>query len=141
MIAKQLSSVTNAAGIRMTALLLMLAAAAGGCGDKPNQTAMTMCQKAVATAADAEMDRVWAQVRAVMQAADRSAGSDPVEGGNVAALLVSQRAWLAFRNAECKIKSYEWRGGTMQPFTENQCLTQVTRSRTQQLRAMLSWQR
>ena len=124
----------------MTGFLLMLAAAASACGDKPNQTAMTMCQKAAATVADAEMNRVWTQVRAAMQSADRSAGSSPA-AGNVAALLAAQRAWLTFRDAECRIESYEWRGGTMQPFTENQCLTQLTRSRTQQLRAMLSWQR
>jgi len=99
-----------------------------------------MCQKAAATVADAEMNRVWTQVRATMQSADRSAGSSPA-AGNVAALLAAQRAWLTFRDAECRIESYEWRGGTMQPFTENQCLTQLTRSRTQQLRAMLSWQR
>lgn len=123
----------------MIAVFLMLAA--GNCGDKPNQTAMTMCQRAVASAADVEMNQVWRRVRAVMQAADRSAGSNAAEAGNVAALLASQRAWLTFRDAECRIESYEWRGGTMQPFTENQCLAQVTRSRTQQLQEMLSWQR
>lgn len=123
----------------MIALLLMMAA--GGCGDRPNQTAMTMCQKAAADAADVEMNQVWIRLRGVMQAADRSAGSNTAEAGNVAALLASQRAWLTFRDAECLVESYEWRGGTMQPFTANQCLTQVTRSRTQQLREMLNWQR
>ena len=119
----------------MIGLLLLLAAgAADTCGDKPNQTAMTMCEKAVADRADAEMNVAWKQVYPAMQRLDRTQ-----EPGFSAALLASQRAWIAFRDAECRIESYEWRGGTMQPFTENQCRTEVTRTRTRQLRMMLDW--
>ncbi|GGE73229.1 lysozyme inhibitor LprI family protein [Sphingomonas prati] len=126
----------------MIVLLMALAAAtAGNCGDKPNQTAMTMCQRAVAAQADANLNRIWKQAYAAMQQADRtlSMGVNTSEPGYAAALLASQRAWLAFRNAECRIESYEWRGGTMQPFTASQCLAEVTRQRTAQLRAMLGW--
>ncbi|MFD1950516.1 lysozyme inhibitor LprI family protein [Sphingomonas arantia] len=127
----------------MISLLISLAAATAGCGDKPNQTAMTMCQQAVAAQADADMDRTWKQVYATMQQADRDRADEakPTEPGFAAALLASQRAWLAFRDAECRIESYEWRGGTMQPFTAGQCLAAVTRQRTAQLRAMLGWTR
>jgi len=116
-------------------LLIIAATVTGSCGDRPNQTAMTMCQKAAADVADAEMSWTWVKVKAKMQAADRA------EAGNVAALLASQRAWLAFRDAECRIESYEWRGGSMQAYTENQCLTEVTKARTRQLRGMLEWTR
>ncbi|WP_442679971.1 lysozyme inhibitor LprI family protein [Sphingomonas sp. ASY06-1R] len=122
--------------------MLLAAAAAGNCGDKDNQTAMSMCQAQVAAQADREMNRVWAQVYPVMQQADRDYDR-PKMGGNAepgfaAALLASQRAWLAFRDAQCRIESYEWRGGTMQPFRESQCLTDVTLARTRQLRATLT---
>ena len=115
-------------------LLFLAAGAADTCGDKPNQTAMTMCEKAVADRADAEMNLAWKQVYPAMQRLDRIQ-----EPGFAAALLASQRAWIAFRDAECRIESYESRGGSMQPFTENQCRAEVTRTRTRQLRMMLDW--
>lgn len=124
----------------MSALLMILAAAAANCGDKPNQTAMTMCAAAQSNQADAEMNRVWKQVTAQMQRSDRDEPStDRSDVGFAPALLASQRAWLAFRDAECRIESYEWRGGSMQPFTYNQCLTELTQQRTRQLRAIISW--
>lgn len=122
-------------------LMMLLAAASAGCGDRPNQTAMTICQRAAAERADAQMNRAWAQVYQAMRRADRS---DPPAArrsatGYAAALLASQRAWLTFRDAQCRIESYEGRGGTMQPFAENQCLADVTVARTRQLHAMLAW--
>lgn len=117
----------------MMGVVVLLAAAATNCGDKPNQTAMTMCQKAVADQADAEMNRAWTPLYAKMKLRDRD------EPDYAAALLAAQRAWLAFRDAECRIESYEWRGGSMQPFTANQCRAAVTRTRTRQLVEMSGW--
>lgn len=124
----------------MSALMMILAVAASNCGDKPSQAAMTMCQAQVSERADAEMNWVWKQVYAQMQRSDReeptTTGSDP---GFAPALLASQRAWLTYRDAECRIESYEWRGGSMQPFTYNQCTTSLTQERTRQLRAIITW--
>ncbi|MCC2977434.1 lysozyme inhibitor LprI family protein [Sphingomonas sp. PL-96] len=124
----------------MLLIALALATAADDCGDKDNQAAMTMCEKAVADRTDAEMNRVWKTVQASMQQADRDDGGDRVGKGEPSyaqALLASQRAWLAFRDAQCRIASYEWRGGSMEPFAYNQCLAAVTAARTQQLRELL----
>ena len=125
----------------MLLIAVLALATAEDCGDKPSQTAMTMCQGALAEAAGAEMSRVWKSAQAAMQQADRDQDTPPPksEPGYAQALLASQRAWLAFRDAECRIESYEWRGGSMAPFTENQCMTELTKARTQQLRAMLNW--
>jgi uncharacterized protein YecT (DUF1311 family) len=124
----------------MSAFLMILVAAASNCGGKLSQTAMTMCQAQVSEQADAEMNRVWKQVYAQMQRSDReeptTTQSDP---GFAPALLASQRAWLTYRDAECQIESYEWRGGSMQPFTYNQCTTALTQERTRQLRAIITW--
>lgn len=127
----------------LIALALAGAAAAEDCGDKQTQTAMTMCEKAAADRADAEMNRVWKTVQAAMQRADRDDGGGRMGKGEPSyaqALLASQRAWLAFRDAQCRIASFEWRGGTMEPFAANQCLVAVTTARTQQLRELL-WDR
>lgn len=123
--------------------LALAGAAADDCGDRQTQTAMTMCEKAVADRADAEMNRVWKTVQASMQQADRDDGGDRVGKGEPSyaqALLTSQRAWLAFRDAQCRIASYEWRGGSMEAFAANQCLAAVTTARTRQLRELL-WDR
>lgn len=126
----------------MSALLpLLLAAAAtasSNCGDQPTQTGMTMCFGEEATRADTEMNAVWKQVQTSMQRLDRDADAPTTrEPGFAQALLASQRAWLAFRDTECRIESYEHRGGSMQPATENQCMAGITRQRTEQLRALL----
>jgi uncharacterized protein YecT (DUF1311 family) len=119
---------------------MILAAAASNCGDKPSQTAMTMCQADVSDRADAEMNRVWKQVYAQMQRSDRDEPSTARSDlGFAPALLASQRAWLTYRDAECQIESYEWKGGSMQPFTYNQCMTSLTQERTRQLRAIITW--
>jgi uncharacterized protein YecT (DUF1311 family) len=127
----------------LIALALAGAAVADDCGDKDNQTAMTMCEKDVADQADAEMNRVWKTVQASMQQVDREDGGDQVGKGEpnyAQALLASQRTWLAFRDAQCRIAGYEWRGGSMEAFAANQCLAAVTTARTQQLRELL-WDR
>ncbi len=127
----------------MWGLAMLLAAAASNCGDKDNQTAMNMCQAEVAARADDEMNRVWKQVYPAMQREDRSYDRPKLEGarepGYAAALLASQRAWLTFREAQCRIESYEWRGGSMQALRESQCRTDVTLARIRQLRATLSY--
>lgn len=124
----------------MSVLLMMLAAAATDCGDKPSQTAMTMCQSEAAERADAEMNRTWERVYAQMQQTDRSTpAAERPSPGFAPALLASQRAWLKYRDAECRIESYEWAGGSMQPFTYNQCLGKLTADRTRQLQAMAAW--
>jgi uncharacterized protein YecT (DUF1311 family) len=123
--------------------LALAGAATEDCGDKDNQTAMTMCEKAVVDRADAEMNRVWKTVQASMQQVDRDDGGDRVGKGEPSyaqALLASQRTWLAFRDAQCRIAGYEWRGGSMEGFAANQCLAAVTTARTQQLRELL-WDR
>jgi uncharacterized protein YecT (DUF1311 family) len=124
----------------MSALVMILAAAASNCGDKSSQTAMTMCQAEVSERADAEMNRVWKQVYAQMKRSDREEPTPTrSDQGFAPALLASQRAWLTYRDAECQIESYEWRGGSMQPFTYNQCTTALTQERTRQLRAIITW--
>lgn len=124
----------------MTVVLMILAAAATNCGDKPSQTGMTMCQGTAAAQADRDMTRAWTHVYAEMQQADR--GEPKTERstpGFAAALLASQRAWLKYRDAECQIESYESLGGSLQPFTYNLCLTDLTKARTRQLQMVDGW--
>ena len=54
------------------------------------------------------------------------------------ALLTSQRAWIAYRDANCRVFSYEYRGGSAQGLSNRVCLIRVTRARTAELRLLQS---
>jgi uncharacterized protein YecT (DUF1311 family) len=46
----------------------------------------------------------------------------------------AQRAWIAFRDAECTYESAENEGGSIYPMVYSGCLTRLTKLRTQQLK-------
>jgi uncharacterized protein YecT (DUF1311 family) len=49
-------------------------------------------------------------------------------------LRKSQRAWLAFRDAECTYLSATNQGGSIYPMVYSGCLTRLTKLRTEQLK-------
>ena len=53
-------------------------------------------------------------------------------------LRAAQRAWLAFRDAQCDFEGSEAEGGTMKPTLVNGCKSEVTTARIAQLRAELT---
>ncbi len=113
--------------------LLAAAPAAAQTQAQMNQTAATQYRLA-----DATMAGQWRRTYAAMKARD---GRDRSRGGGfgyAAATLASQRAWLAFRDAQCTIEGGEFAGGSMQPLAQIQCKTRLTNERTTQLRS-LSW--
>jgi len=48
-------------------------------------------------------------------------------------LQTSQRAWIAFRDAECAYSTADSQGGSVHPMEVSQCLTELTNERTKQL--------
>ena len=56
------------------------------------------------------------------------------------ALTKAQRAWVAFRDAECKLEAAGEEGGTAQPMIYSQCLSRLTQLRTEQLQKRLDCQ-
>ena len=87
--------------------------------------------------ADAALNATYRATMAAMKRND--AESDPTIRGGItyqAALLAAQRAWLAFRDAECRSEGYRYRGGTMQPTEVLGCMTTLTRQRIAQLKAL-----
>ena len=51
-----------------------------------------------------------------------------------AALLASQRTWLAYRDAECRRVGQQYAGGSMRPMQELGCKAELTRLRIRQLK-------
>jgi uncharacterized protein YecT (DUF1311 family) len=101
----------------------------------PTQAQMNRCSALRAQAADAIMTREWDRASLAMKRLDGDPeASHTGSGSYFSALLTSQRAWLKFREAECRLEGYANRGGTLQLMTERDCYWQVTTKRTQQLR-------
>lgn len=124
-------------------MILLLAAMSAAtepqlkCDDPQTQAEINMCAAEDARQADAALNRQWAATAAKMRAQDKAAYA-PKDGrpGYYAALLEAQRAWIRFRDLECRVEGYAMRGGSAEPMMISGCLAAVTRARTAQLRDM-----
>ncbi|WP_333721927.1 lysozyme inhibitor LprI family protein [Agrobacterium tumefaciens] len=52
-------------------------------------------------------------------------------------LVVTQRAWIAFRDAACDFQTSNVRTGTVYPFANSSCHEGLTQSRTEDLKGYL----
>ena len=128
----------------MTAILpfaLLLLAAQDppwNCENPQAQQEMNYCAEQDFQRADAELNIAWRAAIQSAQAADREEGASRIEGdtrpGDEATLREAQRAWVSFRDANCRLQSFEARGGTMQPMIDSGCRAALTRARTAELR-------
>lgn len=115
--------------------VFLLAAPAVG----QTQAQMNASAGAAYQRADAAMNAQWKRTYAYMKGRDAQDRSR-AKFGYAAATLASQRAWIAFRDAQCKIESAEAAGGSLQPLVRSQCLARLTGERTTQLRKLM-WNR
>ena len=49
------------------------------------------------------------------------------------ALIAAQRAWIAFRDAECAFRAAQFEGGSIAPLIRSTCLAELTQQRTNML--------
>ena len=118
--------------------LLMLIAAADDCDDPVTQIEMTLCARADYERADVELNQQWKSTLAEMRRMDKeSAGYGYRPPGYADALLASQRAWIAYRDAQCTVEGQENRGGSAEPMVVNMCLARMTRERTAVLAGLI----
>ncbi len=89
--------------------------------------------------ADAVMTAQWKRTFAFMKRRDARDTSRGGGFGYAGALLLSQRAWLKFRDTECVIEGGQFAGGSAEGMAQGQCKDRLTRERTQQLKRMI-WQ-
>ena len=120
------------------ALALALPAAAQDidCDNAMSQHEMNFCALERYEAADAELNRVYKEVRTAMRSLD--ADLPPNLKGAEEALRDAQRAWIAFRDKACEVEGYLFRGGSMEPFMVTSCMTGLTEDRTDALRYLLT---
>jgi len=111
----------------VAALLAMQAAPAkaADCQDAPSVIETVECLRDVYAAADRELNRVWPRV-----IAEHPSGGVP--DLHTEEIRKAQRAWIAFRDAECEARS---KTGIPKYREANrlQCLVDLTRARVESL--------
>ena len=118
----------------MVSFFIMVAVAATqpqpNCKGPKTQLEMNFCSGEAYKAADAAMGRQYKIL---------AAQTKKIDGGKpdfFPALLASQRAWLKYRDAQCRLEGYRTRGGTAEPMNVNGCLEELTKARTEELKSL-----
>ena len=92
-----------------------------------SQTGMTICANANFRVADAKLNKAYAEIV-------RRLAHD-AEGKRL--LQTVQRAWIAFRDAECAFSANDSKGGSIYPMLISECLEELTNARAEQLKGDL----
>ncbi|MEM7700829.1 MAG: lysozyme inhibitor LprI family protein [Pseudomonadota bacterium] len=105
------------------------------------QQDMNICAHRDFLIADATLNAQWKVTRAKMKARDADwDGYKPdydTRPGWFATLLEAQRAWLTYRDAQCRVDGYSARGGSLEPLLVSTCKTALTEARTHELKALV----
>ncbi|TVV77215.1 lysozyme inhibitor LprI family protein [Sphingomonas solaris] len=110
-------------------------AMADACGKDVRQAALNRCAATAYARADGALNRQWTGTYAAMKR--RGAGGGAF--GHAAALLASQRAWIAYRDAQCRVEGGRYAGGSAQGMTVAFCKANLTTVRAAQLKELI-WQ-
>ena len=86
-----------------------------------SQSMMTICAGVDFQAADAKLNAAYKDL----------VGRNDEKSNRL--LQTAQRAWIAFRDAECAYSTADSEGGSIHPMEISQCLTELTNERTKQL--------
>ncbi|WP_336801360.1 lysozyme inhibitor LprI family protein [Kaistia sp. MMO-174] len=103
------------------------AAQAVDCDNAEDQATMTACADMALKATDRQLNTTY-------QAITRRLADDP---DTAKQLVAAQRAWIAFRDAECDFRSSGVSGGSAYPMVRAACLDGLTRTRLDQLKTLL----
>ncbi|MDH7801716.1 uncharacterized protein YecT (DUF1311 family) [Rhizobium sp. AN70] len=124
----------------VAAALLFLAAGPAFADDAPDctspqtQTDMTICAGQEYDKADKQLNAEYQKVR--KQLAERDKSAEESDKGATDALIAAQRAWVAFRDANCEAFGFQARGGTMEPMLVSSCLADMSSKRADELREL-----
>jgi len=114
--------------LAVAVLLSAPPARAADCADAPNQAAMNACAGKAYEAADAELNALYQKIR------QRLAG----DAETTKLFVAAQRAWLPFRDAECKFAASSVSGGSIYPTIYAECLERLTKARIADFNAYLA---
>ncbi|MCY1396124.1 Lysozyme inhibitor LprI [compost metagenome] len=116
--------------LALTPLLFTSMAVAVDCDNASDQATMNQCAAQQNAAADKELNALYQQITS------RFKGNPD----NKKLLVGAQRAWVAFRDAECKFSASGVEGGSVYPLIYSNCVTELTRARVQTFKNYLKCQ-
>lgn len=106
------------------------------CNPDGNTAEMAACAQNDYQAEDTKLNKVYAKYLKKMQAMDDDMGNSEDDTA-VGRLKTAQRAWIAFRDAECPLESVDNMGGSIEYILGPACLATMTKERTAQLQGQL----
>lgn len=109
------------------ASLPLTAARADDCDNAMTQAAMNECSDKAYKASDAELNKLYRQVDERLKD-----DADPRR-----LLISAQRAWVNFRDAECKFSTSRSSGGSIHPMVVSMCLDDLTKKRVEDFKQAL----
>ncbi|CDI09368.1 lysozyme inhibitor LprI family protein [Agrobacterium pusense] len=125
----------------MTALICVtagismpVAAQEPNCKEPQTQADMTICAGKDYEKADKELNVAYQKLRKLLIERDKAADADGK--GATDALVTAQRAWVAFRDANCAVAGFQARGGSMEPMLISSCLAETSGKRAEELRQL-----
>ncbi|WP_333900030.1 lysozyme inhibitor LprI family protein [Agrobacterium pusense] len=125
----------------MTALICItagismpVAAQEPNCKEPQTQADMTICAGKDYEKADKELNVAYQKLRKLLIERDKAADADGK--GATDALVTAQRAWVAFRDANCALAGFQARGGSMEPMLISSCLAETSGKRAEELRQL-----
>jgi uncharacterized protein YecT (DUF1311 family) len=121
--------------IRHLAALFLLSLPASAqevnCANAVTQQEMNICQHDVWAESDERLNGVYAETIAILRQSDVDY---PIDGpSEEERLRNAQRAWVAFRDANCDSAGYSMRGGSAEPLLVFGCMHQMTEARIEEL--------
>lgn len=85
---------------------------------------------------DVILNREYKATRDAFAAADASGDLLTPDATRVEALLEAQRAWIAYRDAECALRYTQWGTGSLRVIAAGNCLMEETAERAMELTRM-----
>jgi uncharacterized protein YecT (DUF1311 family) len=91
------------------------------CDNAVSQLEMNRCAEQDASDADKQLNEVYQSTMKKLNAQQQNE------------LKAAQRAWLAYRDADCEAESALYSGGSMAPMIKLACVANLTRERTKEI--------
>ena len=118
--------------LSLAALALLVLAASpaaaqmNACASAQTQSAMNICADQQYKKDDAALNQIYGKLKAKLNASDQ------------AALQAAEKAWIAYRDAECAFETSGTAGGSIHPMVLSMCLDEKTLVHTAELNRQLT---
>jgi uncharacterized protein YecT (DUF1311 family) len=111
------------------------------CADPQSNLEMKLCAKIELERADAELNKIYAEAIASARESYRSMRGEPGYDkmpDSEAVLRKAQRAWIAFRDANCDHQYQIYYGGSHASLAYLLCKSDMTKARVKELKAIMN---